>query len=66
VGAAFNIICLVMCFVFPAKARTASKVADADSSSTGGLFGCFKAGGATPITADITPNKDVESAAGSL
>lgn len=60
VGAAFNIICLVMCFAFPAKSRAAAKQTDTDSSSSG-LFGCFRKGGNLPITADSPANKDVEA-----
>jgi hypothetical protein len=55
-----------MCFIFPAKARATTKGTDADSSSGGGIFGCFRKGGNLPITADSTANKDVESVTGQI
>jgi hypothetical protein len=65
VGAAFNVICLVMCFIFPAKTRAATSKDDSTDGSSSGGCGCFgrsKGAGATdPITVDMA-NKDVESA----
>jgi hypothetical protein len=59
VGAGFNIICLILSFIFPAKNR-AQKAVDGNSSG-GGIFGCCRGGSSLPITADSTPSKDVGS-----
>lgn len=60
VGAGFNIICLVLSFIFPAKNRAPKEAVDTASTS-GGIFGCCRRGSSLPITADSTGSKDVES-----
>lgn len=66
VGAVFNIICLIMCFIFPSKSRAATKAGEETTSSSDG--GCCGLGGGRstngPITSDSTSiniNKDVDA-----
>lgn len=60
VGAAFNIVCLALCFVFPSKNRPSAdtKLPEAASAQSGCFGRKRSSSGAMPIT-----SKDVEEAA---
>lgn len=65
IGALFNIICLVLCFIFPAKSRAASAKGEATEGNSGssGVFGRFRKSSRNgPISnAAAMDSKDVEA-----